>query len=147
MANKQSKRAPGGNPALSFFVLLAGGMATALALVAIPALGWWTLESAGWFMNPIDRFIYLRLGQAGGAGSAQMIPEVFSSGESGVIAGRRLIEAGYFMNGGTGGMMYFMHTGRPPYRVLCHTNYHVTLSIDVDGNLTEALAQTSATCV
>ena len=79
--------------------------------------------------------------------STSLIPEVFSVGESGLAAGRRLLDARYFENGGSGGDVIFMKTGEPPYRLMCHTNYHVTLSLDVDGNLSDARAATSATCV
>lgn len=112
-----------------------------LGIVLLLVIGFITLQST----DPITGYIGQRCPTD--SCSTSLVPEVFSVGEGGLAAGRRLLEAGYFENGGSGGDVDFMKRGQPPYRLICHTNYHVTLSLDVDGNLSDAKAATSATCV
>ena len=151
MVDKQSKRAPGGSPALSF--LLAGAKAIIVIISAVAVMfilwrTWWTYRP-DLLIDPIDRAIHLRyLAQSDKMASftASMIPEVFAVGESGLSAGRRLHDAGYRWNGDEGGKVDFRKDGPGP-RFLCQTIYFVTLSLDPQGNLSAADASANSYCV
>jgi hypothetical protein len=120
---------------------------TVLVVLVVLLLGWSTFRP-DLFLNPIDRFIHLRSLEHGMGPllGTTMVPEVFSIGEDGADAERRLVDAGYHWNGEEDGKVFYRKYGRNP-RFLCQAVYFVTLEVDASGKLTDVEAQANSYCV
>lgn len=105
MANKQIRRAPGTQPALSFFLAAAKGLvvvASVLLLLVVASLNWWWWRP-DLFVNPISRQVHMgfvacrdsAVCPAQGAGWQSLVPEFFTIGETREVVTRRIHDAGF----------------------------------------------------
>jgi hypothetical protein len=158
MVDKQSKRAPGANPALSF--LLAGAKAIILivSLLAVFIVGWsvWRWYRPEHFLNAVNRFGLEQLyaARTGCRGTClpdwhvSMLGAVFDPGEERLQIVRRLADAGYEVWYDEGDKIgYILRGAGTGALFVCDTHFIVDLAFDPSDRLVGADSIGSGVCL
>lgn len=158
MADKQSKRAPGGSPALSFLLAGAKAILIIVTLLAVLIVGWsvWRWYRPEHFFNAVNRFGLQQLYTArkGCVGTCipewhvSMLGEVFDPGEQRLQVDGRLAAAGYERWYDEGDKIgYILRGAGTGALFVCDSHFIVDLSFDRSGRLVTADSIGSGVCL
>ncbi|WP_055874339.1 hypothetical protein [Devosia sp. Root105] len=148
MVDKQSKRAPGGSPALSF--LLAGAKAVVVIVTVLVVLigGWlaWWWYRPDLLFDPISRHVHTGFLECrdGGrcpadvAGWKSMVPEIFAIGEPRDQVVKRLRAAGFDGWVTDQPEEHYAQSGAAMSPFPCSSYYNVRVTFDASKRLVTA---------
>jgi len=142
VASKQSKRAPGGSPALSFFV---GGTKVLVAVAAVlvllvgSLLAWWWYRPDH-FVDPISRHVHSRFLECRDtagcslyqAGWVSLIPDILTAGEAAPDVRQKLRDAGFAQWVIEPGEEIYTQSGAAFSPFPCTKNYYVRITFESD---------------
>lgn len=148
MAGKQSKRAPGESPALSFLVAALKGAVIVATGVIVLAVGWvsWGYYRPDLLIDPVNRHVhaaYLACRDAGKCptswgGRMSMVPDVFAVGEPHDQVIARLRAAGFKEWFVEGREEHYRRIGAALQPLFCSKYYNIDLVFDQAGHLASA---------
>ena len=155
MANKQSKRAPGESPALSFFVAAVKGTIIIATAITVLVVGWvsWGHYRPDLLIDPINRHVhaaYLECRDAGKCptswgGRMSMVPDVFAVGEPHDQVITRLRAAGFEGWFVEGHEEHYGRIGASLHPLFCSKYYNIELVFDQAEQLASAHSAFSGT--
>ena len=147
MVDKQSKRAPGESPALSFFGGAKGLVIVAAAIILL-AITWilWGSYRPDLLIDPVNRhvhFAYLQCREAGRCptnrgGWQSMTPNVFAVGEAHDRVINRLRAAGFEQWALEGGEEHYRRIGAAISPLFCSAYYNIKVAFDPSERLATA---------
>ncbi|CAN7287446.1 hypothetical protein ASC89_02410 [Devosia sp. Root413D1] len=155
MVDKQSKRAPGGSPALSFLLAGAKALVVIAVIVTLPIAGWlgWRWYRPDHFFNPVGRQVHLSFldcrdrGRCPGEAELwqTLMPEVFVTGEPRDEVMKRISDAGFERWVVENNSEYYSSSGTAFDPFPCSQPYYVRVTFDGQGKLVDAATSFSGT--